>query len=512
VVALTLKELLQSRAADMGDSPAVIYKDEPISYRELEARVTRFANALADLGVGRDDKVAIMLNNCPEFIVTFFACSYLGAVAVPVNIFCKERELEFLLRNSDAVALVASPAFAEFFSRIEEKPPLFKWLIVNGPYGEGMQFDELEAGASGEPVRVEVGEEDVAEILYTSGTTGVPKGTMLTQGNLFFHADAIIQVLELNDEDRALMVVPMFHGYGITVMLCCFRVGTCFVLLDPFNAEEVFGAVEKHRVTFLPMVVAMYFMLFHNPEREKYDLSSLRIGISGASAMPAQLMHDASEAFKIKILEAWGLTECSASATIQRMNMPYKEGSVGLAHPGVDVEVMDEEGGLLGTDEVGELVIKGPLVMKGYYRNPAETEEALLGGWLHTGDMGYRDGDGYFFMVDRKKELVNVGGEKVFPREVEEVMYTHPAIAEAALLAQPHEKLGEVPVAVVSLIPGSSLPAEELIDFLSGRLARFKVPRKVVFMESLPRNPIGKIVKKELVVMLAESDDQKVST
>lgn len=501
---MTLKELLTSRAAETGDRPAVIYRDQPISYRELEARVVRFANALAGLGVGRDDKVAIMLNNCPEFIVAFFACSYLGAVAVPVNIFYKERELEFLLRDSDAVALVANPAFAEFFSRIEEKPPLFKWLIVNGDYPEGLRFAELEAGASHEPVRVEVSEDDVAEILYTSGTTGVPKGTMLTQGNLFFHADAIIQVLELVEDDRALMVVPMFHGYGITVMLCCFRVGTCFVLLDPFNPVEVFQAVEKHRVTFLPMVVAMYFMLYHHPEREKYDLSSLRIGISGASAMPAQLMHDASEAFGIKILEAWGLTECSASATIQRMNMPYKEGSVGLAHPGVEVGVMDDEGNLLGPNQVGELVIRGPLVMKGYYKRPEETEEALRGGWLHSGDMGYYDDEGYFFMVDRKKEMVNVGGEKVFPREVEELMYTHPAIAEAALVPQPDARLGEIPVAVVALKPGATLSEGELVEFLSHKLARFKVPRRVVIMDSLPRNPIGKIVKKDLVRMLQE--------
>jgi long-chain acyl-CoA synthetase len=504
VVALTLKELLQSRAAETGDRPAVIYKDEPTSYRELEARVTRFANALAGLGVGRDDKVAVMLNNCPEFIVTFFACSYLGAVAVPVNIFYKERELEFLLRDSDAVALVATPAFAEFFSKIEETPPLFKWLVVTGPYGEGLQFGELEAKASAEPLEVDVGEEDVAEILYTSGTTGVPKGTMLTQGNLFFHADAIIQVLQLAGDDRALMVVPMFHGYGITVMLCCFRVGTCFVLLDPFDAEEVFRVIAEHRVTFLPMVVAMYFMVYHHPEREKYDLSSLRIGISGASAMPAQLMRDCSSALNITILEAWGLTECSASATIQRMNMPYKEGSVGLAHPGVEVGALGDAGNLLGPNEVGELVIRGPLVMKGYYKRPEETEAALRGGWLHTGDMGYRDEDGYFFMVDRKKELVNVGGEKVFPREVEELMYTHPAIAEAALVPQPDAKLGEIPVAVVALKPGASLTEGELVEFLSSKLARFKVPRRVVIMESLPRNPIGKIVKKELVRMLSE--------
>jgi long-chain acyl-CoA synthetase len=504
VVALTLKELLQSRAAEMGDSPAVIYSDEPISYRELEERVTRFTNALAGLGVGPGDKVAVMLNNCPEFIITFFACSWLGAVAVPVNIFYKERELEFLLRDSDAVALVATPTFAEFFSKIEDRPPLFKWLIVTGPYGEGLQFGDLESNASGEPLEIEVGEDDVAEILYTSGTTGVPKGTMLTQGNLFFHADAIIQVLELAGDDRALMVVPMFHGYGITVMLCCFRVGTCFVLLDPFNAEEVFGAIEKYRVTFLPMVVAMYFMVYHHPEREKYDLSSLRIGISGASAMPAQLMQDCSQALNITILEAWGLTECSASATIQRMNMPYKEGSVGLAHPGVEVGVMDDEGRLLGPNEVGELVIKGPLVMKGYYKRPEETEAALRGGWLHSGDMGYHDGEGYYFMVDRKKEMVNVGGEKVFPREVEELMYTHPAIAEAALVPQPDAKLGEIPVAVVALKPGASLTEGELVEFLTGKLARFKVPRKVVIMESLPHNPIGKIVKKELVRMLSE--------
>lgn len=503
---MTLADILKEKASTHGDRPAVIFKDSPVTYSELEARVKRLARSLQELGIGRGDKVAVMLDNCPEFIVSYFACAYLGAVAVPVNIFYKERELEYLLRDSDAVALVANPVFAEFYSKIEEKPPGFKWLIVNGEYPEGIRLSDLEERASSEPERSDVGEEDVAEILYTSGTTGAPKGVMLTHGNLCFHADAIIQVLELKESDRALMVVPMFHGYGITVLLCCFMMGTSFVLLNPFNPVEVFEAVEKHEVTFLPMVVAMYFALYHHPDREKYDLSSLRVGISGASAMPAQLMRDASRAFDIKILEAWGLTECSASATMQRMNMPYKEGSVGLAHPGVKVGVMDEEGNLLGPNQVGELVIQGPLVMKGYYKKPEETREALRGGWLHSGDMGYYDDQVYFFMVDRKKEMVNVGGEKVFPREVEEIMYTHPAVAEAALLPQPHERLGEVPVAVVALKPGASLRGEELMEYLSERLAKFKVPRKVIIIDSLPRNVIGKIVKKELLRMLEEGE------
>lgn len=502
---MTLSDLLKEKARELGDRTAVIYNDEPIAYAELEARVSRFARALDDLGVKRGDTVALMLDNCPEFIVTFFACGYLGAVVIPVNIFYKERELAYLLRDSGAVALVTNPAFAEYYSKIGEKPEALRWLIVNGEYREGMSFADLESGAAAGPFEALGREEDVAEILYTSGTTGDPKGTMLTHANLLFHADAIIQVLELDEDDRSLVVVPLFHGYGITVMLCTFLCGSSFVLLNPFDPIEVFEAIQKHGITFLPMVVAMYFVVYHHPQRGEYDLSTLRIGISGASAMPAQLMADCSEALNIRILEAWGLTECSASATMQRMGMPYKEGSVGVAHPGVKVALMDEDGNLLGPGEVGELVIQGPLVMKGYFKKPEETREALRGGWLHTGDMGYRDEDGYFFMVDRKKELINVGGEKVFPREVEEVMYRHPAVAEAALVPGPHEKLGEVPVAVVALKPGTELSSEELIEYLEGQLARFKVPRQVVFMESLPKNPIGKILKKDLRGMLDDS-------
>jgi len=498
-----LPGMLEAKASSIGARPAFIYKDTPITYEQLLARVQRFAHALKRLGVKPDDKVALMLNNCPEFIVSYFACAYLGAVAVPVNIFYKERELEYLLRDSDSVALIASPTFAEFYSKIENKPPLFKWLIVNGPYREGLEFAKIEAEAPSTPFEAQCTEESVAEILYTSGTTGEPKGTMLTHKNLFFHADAIINLLELDDNDRSLMAVPMFHGYGITVMLCNFRTGSSFVLLDPFNPSEVFEQIQKHRVTFLPMVVAMYFVLTGHPDRAKYDLSSLRIGISGASAMPARLMKDASQALNIKILEAWGLTECSASATMQRMNMPYKEGSVGLAYPGVKVGVMDESGKLLGPNEVGELVIQGPLVMKGYYKKPEETEETLHGGWLHSGDMGYYDNDGYFFMVDRKKELINVGGEKVFPREVEEAMYQHPAVADAVLIPQKDARLGEIPVAVVVPRPGATLSEKDLTDFLSAKMARFKVPRRVYIVEQVPRSPIGKILKKDLVKMLA---------
>jgi long-chain acyl-CoA synthetase len=496
--------MLEARAAAIGDRPAIIYKDEPVTYNTIVARAQRFAHALKKLGVGPDDKVAIMLKNCPEFIVSYFACSYLGAVAVPVNIFYKERELEYLLRDSDAVALIADPAFAEFYSKIGSRPPLFKWLITNGPYREGMEFAGLEAEAPGTPFKAECTEDSVAEILYTSGTTGDPKGTMLTHGNLLFHADAIIQVLRLDETDCAMMVVPMFHGYGITVMICAFLTGSRFVLLDPFNPVEVFEQIQKHHVTFLPMVVAMYWALVYHPDRAKYDLSSLRIGISGASAMPAQLMKEASEALNIKILEAWGLTECSASATIQRMTMPYREGSVGLAHPGVKVGAMDEAGRLLGANEVGELVIKGPIVMKGYFKRPLETAEAISDGWLHTGDMGYCDGDGYFFMVDRKKELINVGGEKVFPREVEEVMYKYAAVADAVLIPQKDPRLGEIPVAVVVPKPGEVFDDKQFMEYLAKEMARFKVPRKIYVMQQVPRNVMGKILKKELVKMLAE--------
>jgi long-chain acyl-CoA synthetase len=285
-------------------------------------------------------------------------------------------------------------------------------------------------------------------------------------------------------------------------MLCSLVTGSSFVLLDPFNPVEVFEQIEKHKVTFLPMVVAMYFMLINHPDRAKYDLSSLRIGISGASAMPAQLMKDSSAALNIKILEAWGLTECSASATMQRPDLTYKEGSVGLAYPGVKVGVLDESGKLLGAGEVGELVIQGPLVMKGYYKKPQETADALRGGWLHTGDMGYYDQDGYFFMVDRKKELINVGGEKVFPREVEEIMYKHPLVADAVLVPQKDAKLGEIPVAIVVARAGATLSENDIKDFLSDKMARFKVPRRVYILQQVPRTPLGKILKKELVKML----------
>jgi len=497
-----LPGMLEARASKIGDKPALIYRDQPVTYSQLLTRAQKFAHALKKLGVKPDDKVAIMLNNCPEFIVTYFACAYLGAVAVPVNIFYKERELEYLLRDSDSVALVANPAFAEHFSKITNKPPLFKHLIVNGAYREGLDFSKLEAEAPLTPFKALCKEKDVVEILYTSGTTGEPKGTMLTHANLFFHADIIVSLLKLGDNDRALMVVPAFHGFGITVILCSLVTGSSFVLLDPFNPVEIFEQIEKHKVTFLPMVVAMYFMLINHPDRGKYDLSSLRSGISGASAMPAQLMKDASSALNITILEAWGLTECSASATMQRSGLAYKQGSVGLAYPGVKVGVMDESGKLLAAGEVGELVIQGPIVMKGYYKKPKETAETLRAGWLHTGDMGYYDKDGYFFMVDRKKELINVGGEKVFPREVEELMYKHPAVADAVLVPQRDIKLGEIPVAIVVPRPGATLTEKDLKDYLSDKLARFKVPRRVYILQQVPRSPVGKILKKELVKML----------
>jgi long-chain acyl-CoA synthetase len=348
--------------------------------------------------------------------------------------------------------------------------------------------------------------EDVASIMYTSGTTGFPKGALITHGGLIFANESKQKLVDLLPEDVVLCVLPLFFSGGLNdLALPCLYAGSTIVLRRQFSATEFWPLVAEHKVTGLYIVPTMWTILLYMPEASQVDTSSLRLAISGAAPIPEQELKECEERFGIPILEAYGLTECTGGCLANRLEKT-KAGSVGSAMEGMEVTIFDEEDNQLPPGEVGEIVTRSKAVMKGYYKRPEESAETLRGGWLHTGDIGYRDEDGYFYIVDRKKEMIIKGGVNIFPKELENVIYNHPKVMKAAVIGMPEEKFGEVPAAVIMLQPGESATEEEILDFCRANMADYKVPSQVIFRDLIPTNPAGKVLKREIVKQIEEDE------
>jgi long-chain acyl-CoA synthetase len=337
-------------------------------------------------------------------------------------------------------------------------------------------------------------------LLYTSGTTGTPKGAELTHVNLLLNAALVVpRLIPITRDDVALGALPLFHSFGQTCIQNAVIAGAAsFTLLPRFTAEQTFEIIERDRVSVFAGVPSMYFALLHHESERTYDLSSLRFCLSGGAPMPVEVMHAFEGRFGIPILEGYGLSETSPVTSFNVLDRPRKPGSIGYPVWGVEMAIADPEGGLLGDEERGEIVIRGHNVMKGYFRRPEETAASLRGGWFHTGDVGIRDAEGCYRIVDRVKDMILRGGFNVYPREVEEVLYTHPSVAEVAVIGVPNEEHGEEVKAVIALKPGQSLTEKEVIAFCKERLAAYKYPRIVEFVSALPKGPTGKILKREL--------------
>jgi long-chain acyl-CoA synthetase len=491
---LNLASIAIDSATRSPRSAAVRLGDVELTYAELDERSARVATLLAEKGLRPGDRVGVMLPNVPEFPISYYGVLRAGGVVVPMNVLLKRREIAFYLEDSGAKLLLAWHGFAA--DARDGAADADAELIEVEPKAFAEQLDAHEPT----PELTETGEEDTAVILYTSGTTGKPKGAELTHFNLSRNADiASRTTCVISEGDVVLGALPLFHSFGQTVsMNASLRVGATLTLVPRFDPAEALATMQRDRVTHFYGVPTMYGALLHHPGREELDTSALRTCITGGASMPVEVLRGFEEAFGCVVLEGYGLSETSPVASSNHPDMERKPGSIGTPLEEVEMKVVDEDDNEVAQGEVGEIVIRGHNVMKGYWRRPEATAEAMRGGWFHSGDMARVDEQGYFFIVDRKKDLIIRGGYNVFPREVEEILYEHPKIREAAVLGIPHDQLGEEVGAAVVLHEGEQLEPEEVSAYVKERIAAYKYPRAVWFLDDLPKGPTGKILKREI--------------
>ncbi len=510
--ARTLAALVADVARHNGERAAVIFQDRPITYAVLDALIERAADALAARGVTHGDRVAVMLPNIPHFVIAYYAVLRLGAVVVPLNVLYKDHEIAYILEDSEAKVFIAFEGFyARAAGAARRSPSIREAIVVGaGPAPEGTTLWGLDPpfigtsnGTDGAPRHApsEVKPEDLAVICYTSGTTGHPKGAMLTHRNFIANCEQIERMdrVRFGPDDRLLLALPLFHIYAMNVgMNSCLRAGGSFVLVVRFEPEPVLVEIQKHRCTIFLGAPPMFVAWVNSGLLPQYDMSSLRIVNSGAAALPMQVLEAFKEQTGIEIQEGYGLTETSPTTHSNSAGPRVKPGTIGPTIPGVEARVVDDDDHEVPLGQEGEIVVRGDNVTMGYWRKPEATAEALRGGWLHTGDVATIDEDGYYTIVDRKKDMINAAGFKVWPREVEEILFRHPAVREAAVVAMPDPYAGERPIAYVALKNGQTATAEELIAYTRERLASFKAPARVEFRDELPKNMTGKVLRREL--------------
>ena len=506
----TTCELVRRNAAEYPDTPFLNFYDEIITYQELDERTNAFANYLLEKGVKRGDVVSYMLGNSPAVFDVLLGAQKIGAIAGPISCWWQANEVEYLVNDSRSKVLLVDPEYVPIAAEIAEVTPSVEQILVNGPSAEGLgrPYDCLPAVLSEhstEPPPVEPPRpEDTAALMYTSGTTGNPKGVMLSHRGVLAGARIKTQGMPISAGDRALCVLPLFHSGGLNdlALPTMYRAAT-IVLRRNFSASEFWDCIERYRINAFYIVPTMWNILLRATESSSVDTSSLRFGISGAAPIPPEQLEECKERFGVPILEAYGLTETSggiAANTLERS----KYGSVGLPFEGLELRVFDPDQKPLPAGQIGEIVVRGDILMKGYWGRAEATAETIVDGWLYTGDLGYLDDDGFVFIADRKKEMIIRGGVNVYPKELENAIAEHPAVSAVAVIPEAHDKYGQVAKACVVRVRGEPLEEEGLRAFCAERLAGYKVPEAFVFRASLPRNAIGKVVKKQLARELEE--------
>lgn len=536
-----LYSLLDNAAAEYPGRAAIVFgavahklpgqplMDAPMTYRELRDAVNRFANALVQLGVKKGDRVAIYLPNSPQFAIAFYGTLKAGAVIAPVNPIYTPRELEFILQDSGAETIVALSQFYPKLQQVRAKTKLKNVIVTNiKEYFPGtlktlftlamekkeghrvelaagdLWFQDVLKNQSTVPPKVEVKPEDDAVLLYTGGTTGVPKAAQLSHANLMANTVQLRAWIPWAKEGNEgfLTALPMFHSFAMTTCMneAMLLAGTMILIPNPRDLEHILKSVAKHKPSFFPGVPTLYTAIINNPATAKYDLKSIRACVSGAAGLPVEVAKQFEKLTGAKLVEGYGLSEASPVVSANPIFGENRIGTIGLPLSDTDVQLLDVETGTqpVPVGQPGELCVQGPQVMKGYWNKPEETARTIRDGWLHTGDVAVMDEDGYFRIVDRLKEMIISGGYNIYPREIEEVLYQHPAVLEAAAIGVADAYRGESAKAFVVLKPGQSATADELIAFCKQHLAPYKVPRAIEFRDALPKTMIGKILRREL--------------
>jgi long-chain acyl-CoA synthetase len=474
-----------------GFKPALFWGESEFTYERLFQQSRWLGRLLQHrLKIQPGDRVGIWLKNCPEFVPALFGILNAGAVAVPINNFLKPPEVSHILADANINVLITESALGEAWPQLSATNPQLRLFQIE-------ELNHAESLASDDFVPAERTEADLAIIIYTSGTTGRPKGAMLSHGNLLHNVESCRQVLEAVSFDRFVLLLPMFHSFMLCVcILLPLIVGGSIVLIKSVHPpKNILDEIARRNATILPAIPQLFRALAHAQIPAQ---TPLRLCISGAAPLPREILREFSQKFPIPLLEGYGLSEASPVVTMNPIHGPRKEGSIGKPIPDVAVSVQNDRGDQLPAGEVGEICVRGGNVMQGYWDRPAETAQALRSGWLLTGDIGYRDSDGYYFITDRKKDMLLVNGINVYPREIEEVIYQFPGVKEAAVIGIPDPRRGEQPLAFAVANDGVALDEKSLLHFVREKLADYKVPRRVVFLPGLPRNATGKILKTAL--------------
>ena len=506
-----LSTVLEHHARNSSNKEALIFADKRITFAQLDAAANQIANGLTSLGIGYGDKVALTCPNLPYFPMIYFGILKTGASVVPLSVLLKRHEIAYHLQDSDAKAyfcFVGTPEMPmgqEGYAGFEMTDSCEHFFMITPTFTDASPIEGtktmgmLMAGKSPVFQSYFTSPDDTAVIIYTSGTTGRPKGAELTHSNIFLNANLSKDLQDLNYNDKTMLVLPLFHIFGqVVCMIASIYRGSTAVLVPRFDAEMVLSLIQNEKITHFAGVPTMYWGLLSYPEANKFDSSSLRVCLSGGAALPVQVLKDFEAKYNVAILEGYGMSEGSPVVTFNHPDRVRKPGSVGTPVWGVEVCIKDENGNELGANEKGELCYRGHNVTKGYYKRPDATAESIKNGWLHSGDIAIRDDDGYYFIVDRTKDMIIRGGFNVYPREVEEVMIQHSAISMVAVIGVPSDEYGEEIKACVVLKPDVSLTEKELIVWTKERIASYKYPRVVEFMSSLPMGASGKILKREL--------------
>ncbi|HWE09576.1 MAG TPA: long-chain fatty acid--CoA ligase [Solirubrobacteraceae bacterium] len=490
---MNLASILTGSAQRDPDHVAIKLDDVEMTYAQLNGATMHIAGLLRAHGVAAGDRVGIMLPNLPYFPVCYYGVLRAGGIVVPMNVLLKRREVAFYLGDSGTKLLFAWHDFAGDAQGGAQDADAECLLVSPG------EFEQQVGTAEPDNSLADTADDDTAVILYTSGTTGTPKGAELTHANLGRNAEGSRNLFGFGSEAIALGALPLFHSFGQTCgMNATLGGGGTLTLIPRFDPAKALEIIQRDRVNIFQGVPTMYGAMLHHRERERFDTSTLQVCASGGSAMPVELLRGFEEAFGCKILEGYGLSESSPVASFNHADRERKPGSIGTPIEGVEMKVVGDDGNEVPPGEVGEIVIRGYNVMKGYWNRPDATEETIRDGWLHTGDMAHVDEDGYFFIVDRKKDMIIRGGYNVYPREIEEVLYEHPDVREAAVLGVPHDEYGEEVGAAVALKDGASTTPDELRDYVKQQVAAYKYPRQVWIVDDLPKGPTGKILKREI--------------
>lgn len=501
------------RAQDSASKTALIFGVQQFTFERIHRQVRGVAAALAEAGFKAGDKLGIMLVTCPEFIVFEYAAFVLGGVVVPINAHYKSSELHYALRACGVDLLVIQDLFAALLpEEVSVRLPMLRrvWVLGSGQRGSPksrlLSADALLAHTGSIAAMTERAADDVTLMLHTSATTGKAKGVMLTVGNLQSNYDATPGWLGLTGDDCILCALPLYNTFALNQCINATLVtGATLVLLPRFDSDECLAAIQSYRCTFFPTVPTMLQKLLNAPNVRDFDITSIRRLLVGAAPVPAPLLEQVYRTMgpQTAVMTGYGLTEAAALVSLEHVSLGadgnvLRPKSVGQVLPGMQMVVAGNDGLELKPGQIGQICIKGPNVMKGYYNNADETANAVIDGWLQTGDLGMMDSDRHFYIVDRKKDLIIRGGQNIYPADIEDVLYGHPAVAEAAVVGRPDDVLGEVPEAYVSFKPGAIATAEELLQLCVAELAYFKVPKHIHIIGDLPKGPTGKILRREL--------------